>query len=93
MPNKELITADQVSLSGNDQVTISSNNLANALIRSQQNTISLVSENLAPISTEDIQIDEIGRVIIKNNEFRVAISKREELDRVSNGACGLNIVC
>lgn len=93
MPSNELITADQVLLSDHDQVTISSNNLANALLKSQKSVIDLISKNLAPVLIEDIHIDNKGRVIIKNKEFKMAISKRPEIDSASNGSCGLNIVC
>lgn len=78
--------------SGN--VVINSPQMINELIHNSGDVIQLLSTNGPQVKLSDISIDEVGRIVIDNPEFKKAVedalSKISALSAgASNGICGL----
>ena len=92
MPNEEISVkkADIEPTLAPDTVAINSAVLANALVHDQATTLKLMSEQASQVKIEDIIIDAIGRVVVKNAEWVNLVKEKavQELDDTNVGACG-----
>lgn len=52
-----------------DAVALASTDLVNNLIQEPAETLEFLAEDLAPISVDDIIIDALGRVVVRNAAF------------------------
>ncbi len=88
---KVTIDAGDVAVAADGTVKISSTSLLNGLVRNQEGTLKILATNLAKISLDDVEIDDFGRINIKNNApFKAAV---EKLAREGGSSSGNNCAC
>ncbi|MFD2564945.1 hypothetical protein [Aquimarina rubra] len=89
--SKIQITPEKVDF-GTDQVSIKDSSLLTKLVVNQNETVEFIKSEIPQFSLDDITIDDVGIITIKNPEFSEALRAKFEnfnpLAAVKNGVCG-----
>lgn len=72
------------------QVSLTSPELVNALIRNREEALRFLSDEVAPVDISDVSVDVEGRVIIENPQFLRAL---QEQSRDVDPQALLNYIC
>lgn len=90
---KTEFTRENTELVGDDSVALSSHEVILGLIRHPTHATKALGEKFALITVDDVSIDDKGRTLIKNVEFRAEFEKFLNGPSVAaNGGC-VNIYC
>ncbi len=85
------IEAGDVAVAADGSVKITNTSLLNGLVRNQEGTLQILTDNLAKVSLDNLEIDDFGRIIVKHNDaFKAAI---EKMARVGGSSSGNNCNC
>jgi hypothetical protein len=84
------VRLDNPTALSTDAVTLQSPTLVKGLVKNPTATLNLLSTKFAPVSLSDIDVDDQGLVVVKNQAFRDAL-----LQAVGNGhnTSGNNCAC
>ena len=83
-------TGGDFSISGSGTASVHSGELATALVRDSAAALSLIHEAVPSVAIEEISIDDCGRVVIDNEDFRRYVRDliANPVGAVSQGICG-----
>ncbi|EAZ88555.1 hypothetical protein [Crocosphaera chwakensis] len=87
-------TAKPVNIKTSDvtfgQVFIDSPELVEALIKDQENVLKFLEEKISHLSLDKITVDECGRLIIDDENFRQALEEIVQDETVMQTVCGFH---
>jgi hypothetical protein len=83
-------TSADVSFGGDDKVRIQSHELVNALVHNKKAAIELLGNIASPVTSDQIEIDDLGRVVINDQVFK---AKMAALRDTAGDNCGNNCSC
>ncbi|MEG3221983.1 hypothetical protein PD716_15295 [Vibrio gigantis] len=92
MKTEVKITKADFAIGEDGKGHIASPSLLNALVKTNPQTLDLLEQLVSPISVDDIEIDEFGRVVVENQVFVSNLAAAISNDVVSD-TCGNNCNC
>jgi hypothetical protein len=69
MADVQITSSDVSPTMRDDTVAFASPELVDNLIHDQAGALSFLADGLAPVAVDDISIDSLGRIVIKNKDF------------------------
>jgi hypothetical protein len=91
MPKGINIKSLDISTAKKGQLTIKSPALANALLKDANKTLAGLQPGLGNVSLAQVELDDAGRVVIKNAAAANAI--KAKMKDLGPGVASLNILC
>ncbi|MFD0123834.1 hypothetical protein [Streptomyces virginiae] len=94
MTDPIFITDQDISIPPNNATLLKSPQLLNSLLKDQDAALAFLAEQAAPVRLDEISVDNLGNVVIANEEFTNALNLKlngtqEEARKVKNKLCGL----
>ena len=83
-------TSADVSIGADGKARLMSASLIHGLVKTPKSTLSLLGNVVAPITLDDISIDELGRVVVDNQPFVASV---RALAAKAGDHCGNNCSC
>ena len=87
------ITRENYELVGDDTVALTVSNLATGFIQHPTHATKALGEKFALLTVDDITIDERGRTLGKNKDFRAALEQLFNVPSVAANLCCVKIYC
>lgn len=78
------------AISGTGVASVKNSALATALVKDTDEAVKLISENAPSVSVSEISIDDCGRIVIDNDEFKGFVNDMisNPVGAVGQGICG-----